>query len=91
VKTCRQAGTARNTRKGANIIFSQRRNEPNEERPIWSHCAIVSSREFYTKYGFAPLPDSNRMFLPMATIEQLFQVSGQPTLADYQSIIFLIA
>lgn len=28
--------------------------------------------DFYTKYGFILLPDSNRMFLPMATIEQLF-------------------
>lgn len=28
--------------------------------------------DFYTKYGFILLPGSNRMFLPMATIEQLF-------------------
>ena len=28
---------------------------------------------FYTKYGFILLPDSGRMFLPMGTIEQLFQ------------------
>lgn len=28
--------------------------------------------DFYTKYGFILLPDSNRMFLPMLTIEQLF-------------------
>ncbi len=28
--------------------------------------------DFYSKYGFILLPDSNRMFLPMATIEQIF-------------------
>jgi predicted GNAT family N-acyltransferase len=28
---------------------------------------------FYTKFGFISLPDSNRMFLPMLTIEQLFK------------------
>lgn len=28
--------------------------------------------DFYSKYGFILLPDSNRMFLPMATIEKLF-------------------
>lgn len=28
---------------------------------------------FYAKYGFIALPDSGRMFLPMATIKQLFK------------------
>ena len=28
---------------------------------------------FYNKYGFIKLPDSGKMFLPMKTIEQLFQ------------------
>ena len=28
---------------------------------------------FYQKYGFIKLPDSGKMFLPMKTIEQLFQ------------------
>ena len=28
---------------------------------------------FYDKYGFIQLPDSGKMFLPMKTIEQLFQ------------------
>ena len=28
--------------------------------------------DFYTKFGFILLPDSGRMFLPMVTIEQLF-------------------
>ena len=30
------------------------------------------AKEFYTKYGFTLLPDSGRLFMPMATIEQLF-------------------
>lgn len=28
--------------------------------------------DFYTRFGFIQLPDSGRLFLPMATIEQLF-------------------
>lgn len=28
---------------------------------------------FYTKYGFIKLPDSRKMFLPMKTINQLFE------------------
>ena len=31
------------------------------------------SENFYTKYGFIKLPDSGKMFLPMKTINQLFQ------------------
>jgi hypothetical protein len=27
---------------------------------------------FYAKFGFIMLPDSRKMFLPMATIEELF-------------------
>ncbi|HED36825.1 MAG TPA: GNAT family N-acetyltransferase [Ignavibacteria bacterium] len=29
---------------------------------------------FYDKYGFIPLPDSGKMFLPMKTITKLFEV-----------------
>jgi predicted GNAT family N-acyltransferase len=29
--------------------------------------------DFYIRFGFIQLPDSGRMFLPMATIEQLFK------------------
>ena len=28
--------------------------------------------DFYTKYGFVSLPDRSRMFIPMQTVEQLF-------------------
>ena len=28
--------------------------------------------DFYNKYGFIPLPGSTRMFIPMQTVEQLF-------------------
>lgn len=31
------------------------------------------AEDFYNKYGFIKLPDSGKMFLPMKTIEQLFQ------------------
>jgi predicted GNAT family N-acyltransferase len=31
------------------------------------------AKQFYSKYGFISLPDSERMFLPMKTIEQLFK------------------
>ena len=31
------------------------------------------AERFYDKYGFIKLPDSGKMFLPMKTIEQLFQ------------------
>jgi GNAT superfamily N-acetyltransferase len=32
-----------------------------------------TARTFYEKYGFIPLVDSRKMFLPMNTIEHLFQ------------------
>lgn len=32
-----------------------------------------NAKNFYKKYGFELLPDSGRMFIPMATINQLFQ------------------
>lgn len=31
------------------------------------------AKGFYRKYGFIPLPDSGKMFLPMETISQLFK------------------
>ena len=31
------------------------------------------AKSFYRKYGFIPLPDSGKMFLPMETISQLFK------------------
>lgn len=31
-----------------------------------------SARMFYSKYGFIQLPDNNRMFLPIKTIEQVY-------------------
>ena len=33
----------------------------------------IEAEDFYSKYGFIKLPDSGKMFLPMKTIEQLFQ------------------
>jgi len=34
-----------------------------------------AAMNFYLKYGFILLPDSGRMFIPMATIAQLFNVA----------------
>jgi hypothetical protein len=31
------------------------------------------AEKFYKKYGFISLPDSGKMFLPMKTIEELFE------------------
>jgi len=31
------------------------------------------AENFYAKYGFMPLPDSGKMFMPMVTIEGLFE------------------
>lgn len=36
--------------------------DPIHEKAVW----------FYDKYGFIPLPDSEKMFLPMQTIARLF-------------------
>lgn len=45
---------------------------------IGSMCIIVdpineNAVQFYKKYGFVLLPDSGKMFLPMATIGELFK------------------
>ena len=39
------------------------------------------AEEFYKKYGFLPLPDSQKMFLPMKTIKLLF---GQRDMRKYK-------
>lgn len=46
---------------------------------IGSFAVIVdpldeTSEKFYAKYGFIKLPDSGKMFLPMKTINKLFEV-----------------
>lgn len=33
------------------------------------------AERFYDKYGFIKLPDSGKMFLPMKTIKELFELS----------------
>lgn len=47
-------------------------------KTIGSFAVIVNpidrdAEKFYAKYGFIRLPDSGKMFLPMKTIEQLFE------------------
>lgn len=47
-------------------------------KDIGSYAVIVdpldaNAKSFYSKYGFIELPDSGKMFLPMKTINQLFE------------------
>ena len=47
-------------------------------KDIGSYAVIVDpldneAKSFYSKYGFIELPDSGKMFLPMKTINQLFE------------------
>jgi len=47
-------------------------------KTIGSYAVIVDpldneAQTFYAKYGFIKLPDSGKMFLPMKTIQQLFE------------------
>jgi len=46
---------------------------------IASFAVMVDAKEealeFYIRYGFVQLPGSNRMFLPMSTIRELFPAS----------------
>jgi predicted GNAT family N-acyltransferase len=47
-------------------------------KTIGSFAVIVDpidkdAENFYVKYGFIKLPDSGKMFLPMKTINQLFE------------------
>lgn len=47
-------------------------------KDIGSFAVIVDpldteAKSFYSKYGFIELPDSGKMFLPMKTINQLFE------------------
>jgi predicted GNAT family N-acyltransferase len=50
----------------------------NLSQKIGSFAVVVDpldneAEDFYNKYGFIKLPDSGKMFLPIKTIEQLFQ------------------
>lgn len=45
---------------------------------VGNHAVIVdpvneSAERFYAKYGFVTLKDSNRMFLPLKTVAELFE------------------
>jgi hypothetical protein len=47
-------------------------------KTIGSFAVVVDpidqdAEDFYVKYGFIKLPDSGKMFLPMKTINQLFE------------------
>lgn len=40
---------------------------------VITHPLDKEAEKFYEKYGFISLPDSGKMFLPMKTIEELFE------------------
>ena len=63
---------------GELLLLDSLRRSYDASANIGSMAVIVDpidqeATDFYTKYGFIHLPDSGRMFLPMATIEQLFK------------------
>ncbi len=60
------------------LLDALRRSYNTSATSVASMAVIVdpidqAATDFYTKFGFILLPDSGRMFLPMATIEQLFK------------------
>lgn len=62
---------------GKILLLDALKRSYNASSSIGSLAVVVDpidqeAADFYTKYGFILLPNSNRMFLPMATIQQLF-------------------
>jgi ribosomal protein S18 acetylase RimI-like enzyme len=60
------------------LIDALKRSYETSVNSVASMAVIVDpidkeAAEFYTKYGFILLPEGKRMFLPMATIKQLFK------------------
>jgi predicted GNAT family N-acyltransferase len=60
------------------LIDALRRSYETSINSVASMAVIVDpidevATAFYTKFGFIPLPDSKRMFLPMTTIGLLFK------------------
>ena len=63
---------------GSKILLDALKRSYDASASIGSMAVIVdpidqNATDFYTKFGFILLSDSGRMFLPMATIEQLFK------------------
>ena len=63
---------------GSLLLLDALRRSYDASSSIGSMAVIVDPIDeeaagFYTRFGFILLPDSGRMFLPMATIEQLFK------------------
>lgn len=63
---------------GSKILLDALKRSFDASIKIGSMAVIVDpidqeSKAFYSKFGFIQLPDSDRLFLPMGTIEQLFK------------------
>jgi predicted GNAT family N-acyltransferase len=62
---------------GLLLLDALKRSYENSQSSIGSMAVIVNpidnvAKSFYEKYGFIILPDSDKMFLPMNTIANLF-------------------
>ncbi len=60
------------------LVDALKRSHEISGKSMGSIAVIVhpfdeDAKKFYQKYGFYELPDSNKMFLPMKTIEKLFK------------------
>lgn len=63
---------------GSKLLIDALKRNYDASANIGSMAVVVDpidkdATDFYTRFGFIKLPDSGRMFLPMATIEQLFK------------------
>ena len=64
---------------GAFLLMDAMHRALMATQAVAMHALIVDAKNdaaaaFYTKYGFIPLQDDNRrLFLPMATIQQLLE------------------
>lgn len=66
---------------GETILLDALKRSHNTSKEVGSMAVIVDPLDqeavrFYEKYDFILLPDSGKMFLPMATIAQLFPDDG---------------
>jgi predicted GNAT family N-acyltransferase len=67
---------------GARLLMDSLKRALDASRQVASWAVVVDakegSREFYLKYEFTPLPSQpSRLFLPMRTIEKLFDSEKQ--------------
>ena len=63
---------------GKLLLIDALKRSYETSRSIGSFCVVVDpldleAENFYKKYGFIKLPDSGKMFMPMKTIQLLFE------------------